>query len=148
MSLATWVPRLIDVQSRLGMSDATVGVVLAVGAAGGIAFGLVAGRASARWGSGRVAVVTILLFAPIAPLIAIAPSPWTLAVILAWMMGMDAISDAAMNAHGIRVQKLYSTSILNSFHGYWSLGTVIGGAIGAGSLLIGAPLLPTLLVSA
>lgn len=130
------------------MSDATVGVVLAVGAIGGIAFGLVAGRASARWGSGRVAVVTILLCALVAPLTALAPSPWILAVILAWMMGMDAISDAAMNAHGIRVQKLYSTSILNSFHGCWSLGTVIGGAIGAGSLLIGAPLLPTLIFSA
>jgi len=142
------VPRLIDVQSRLSMSDATVGVVLAVGAIGGIAFGLVAGRASARWGSGRVAVVTILLCALVAPLTALAPSPWILAVILAWMMGMDAISDAAMNAHGIRVQKLYSTSILNSFHGCWSLGTVIGGAIGAGSLLIGAPLLPTLIFSA
>lgn len=148
LSLATWVPRLVDIQSGLGMSDATVGVVLAVGAAGGIALGPWAGRASARRGSGRVAVFTILLFAPITPLIAVAPSAWVLAVILAWMMGMDAISDAAMNAHGIRVQKMYSTSILNSFHGYWSLGTVIGGAIGAGSLLIGAPLLPTLLVSA
>jgi MFS family permease len=148
LSLATWVPRLIDVQTRLNMSDATVGIVLAVGAAGGIALGPWAGRASARWGSGRVAVVTILLFAPVSPLIAVAPSPWVLALILAWMMGMDAISDAAMNAHGIRVQKLYSTSILNSFHGFWSLGTVLGGAIGAGSLLLGVPLLPTLILAA
>ncbi len=148
LSLATWVPRLIDVQTRLNMSDATVGIVLAVGAAGGIALGPWAGRASARWGSGRVAVVTVLLFAPVSPLIAVAPSPWVLALILAWMMGMDAISDAAMNAHGIRVQKLYSTSILNSFHGFWSLGTVLGGAIGAGSLLLGVPLLPTLILAA
>lgn len=148
LSLSTWIPRLVDVQSGLAISDGTLGVVLAMGAVGGILFGPFAGRAALRWGSGRVAWVSLLLLAPLSPLIAVMPSAWSLALLLAWLGGMDAVMDAAMNAQGIRVQKHYSTSILNGFHGYWSLGTVVGGAIGAGSALIGAPLLLTLTVTA
>lgn len=146
--LSSWLPRLVDVQDRLGMSDGTLGVVLAAGAIGGILLGPWSGRAATRWGSGRVAWVTLLLLAPLTPLIAIVPTAWGLAILLAWLGGMDAVMDAAMNAHSIRVQKHYSSSILNSFHGFWSLGTVIGGAIGAGSALIGAPLFATLAITA
>lgn len=148
LALSTWIPRLVDVQTRLEMSDGTLGVVLAMGAVGGLLLGPFAGRAALRWGSGRVAWVSLLLLAPLTPLIAIMPSAWSLAVLLAWFGGMDAVMDAAMNAQGIRVQKHYSTSILNGFHGYWSLGTVIGAAIGAGSALIGAPLFLTLAITA
>lgn len=148
LALSTWIPRLVDVQTGLAISDGTLGVVLAMGAVGGIVLGPFAGRAALRWGSGRVAWVSLLLLAPLSPLIAVMPNAWSLALLLAWLGGMDAVMDAAMNAQGIRVQKHYSTSILNGFHGYWSLGTVIGGAIGAGSALIGAPLLLTLAVTA
>lgn len=148
LALSTWIPRLVDVQTRLEMSDGTLGVVLAMGAIGGIVLGPFAGRAAMRWGSGRVAWVTLLLLAPLTPLIAVMPTAWSLALLLAWLGGMDAVMDAAMNAQGIRVQKHYATSILNGFHGYWSLGTVIGAAIGAGSALIGAPLFLTLALTA
>jgi hypothetical protein len=44
---------------------------------------------------------------------------------------MDAITDVAQNSHGLRVQKLYRRSILNSFHAVWSIGAVLGGLMGA-----------------
>lgn len=148
LSLSVWLPRLAEIQASLNMSDATLGIVLACAAVGGLLFGPWAGVAAARWGSGRTAIVTLLLFAPLVPLIAIVPNAFVLALLLAWLGGMDAVMDAAMNAHGIRVQKHYQRSILNSFHGYWSLGTVIGGGLGALSAALGIPLLLSLLTAA
>ena len=50
---------------------------------------------------------------------------------------MDAITDVAQNAHGLRVQRRYGRSILNSFHAVWSIGAVTGGLMGAAAVAIG-----------
>lgn len=137
---AAWIGRLVDIQRDAELSDATLGVVMAAGALGGLAFGLLAGPFAARWGSGRTAVVSFLLMAPVTVLIAFESTAISLGLTLFWIFGMDAIMDAAMNAHSIRVQKAYGRSILNSFHGWWSLGTVVGSSIAAISGAIGLAL--------
>ena len=52
---------------------------------------------------------------------------------------LDATMDAAENAHGIAVQRRYGRSILHSFHGWWSAGTMLGGAMGAVAAAAGVP---------
>lgn len=52
---------------------------------------------------------------------------------------LDAVTDVAMNAHGMRVQRRYGRSILNSFHGVWSIGAVLGGLTGAAAAGTGVP---------
>ena len=148
LSLAVWVPRLADIQSDLAISDLEVGIALAAGAAGGLIMGPWAGWAAGKWGSARVSVVTLLLFAPMTPLLAFVPGVWAFAAVLLWIGGMDAVMDAAMNAHSLRVQRLDKRSIINAFHGYWALGAVTGGIIGAGSAIIGASLALTLILTA
>lgn len=145
---AAWIGRLVDIQRDAELSDATLGVVMAAGALGGLAFGLLAGPFAARWGSGRTAVVSFLLMAPVTVLIAYESTAISLGLTLFWIFGMDAIMDAAMNAHSIRVQKAYGRSILNSFHGWWSLGTVVGSSIAAISGAIGLALGSSLVVLA
>jgi hypothetical protein len=46
----------------------------------------------------------------------------------------------AQNAHGLRVQRLYGRSILNAFHGLWSIGAVTGGLLGSAAAGLGVPL--------
>lgn len=145
---AAWIGRLVDIQQDAALSDATLGVVMAAGALGGLTFGLLAGPFAARWGSGRTAVVSFLLMAPVTVLIAMESTAISLGLTLFWIFGMDAIMDAAMNAHSIRVQKAYGRSILNSFHGWWSLGTVVGSSIAAISGAIGLALGSSLVVLA
>ena len=53
---------------------------------------------------------------------------------------MDTIADVAQNAQGLRVQKLLGKSILNSFHAGWSVGAVLGGAMGAAAAALSIPL--------
>lgn len=134
---AAWIARLADIQSDAGIDDATLGIVLSMGAVGGLTMGLLAGPLAARWGSGRVAVIAFLLMAPVTALIAFESTAVALGVTLFWIFGIDAVMDAAMNAHSIRVEKAYGRSILNSFHGWWSLGTVAGSSVAALSAAVG-----------
>jgi MFS family permease len=143
--VATWLPRLFEVQQGLGMSDGQLGAALSAGAIGGVLCGPLAAPLVARWGSARVIVVQALLLAIATPLVGFAPSWLFFAGVLAWIGATDAIMDAAMNAHGIRVQLLYRRSILNGLHGFWSLGTVIGGILGTATLALSIPLGPFLI---
>ena len=53
-----------------------------------------------------------------------------LAVCLLVVGGTDSIVDVAQNAHGLRVQRRWGASIVTSFHASWSLGAVLGAAMG------------------
>jgi hypothetical protein len=48
--------------------------------------------------------------------------------------------DAAMNAHGMAVQRSYGRSILHGFHGWWSAGTLLGAGTGAIAAALDVPL--------
>ncbi|MEH3089607.1 MAG: MFS transporter [Microbacterium arborescens] len=50
------------------------------------------------------------------------------------------IAVGAQNAHGLRVQRVYGRSILNSFHAIWSIGAVTGGAMAAAAIALRLPI--------
>ena len=41
------------------------------------------------------------------------------------------LADMAMNAQGVLVEKALGRSVMSSFHGFWSLGVLIGSAVSA-----------------
>ena len=44
------------------------------------------------------------------------------------------MTDVAQNAHGLRVQRNYGRSIINSLHAVWSVGAILGGLVGAAAI--------------
>jgi len=72
--------------------------------------------------------------------VALAPSWFVLAAVLLVSGALDAVVDVAQNAHGLRVQRRYGRSILNGFHGIWSLGSVTGGLLGSAAAGLGLAL--------
>src|SRR5690625_6809873 len=89
-----------------------------------------------RFGSSRVSVTAQI--AASATLLAVYFSgSWLwLTVSLALAMAADSITDISMNSHGMRVERRYRRSIMNSYHGWWSLGAVDGGLLCAASAAI------------
>tara|TARA_A100001388_G_scaffold202185_2_gene153281 strand:+ start:1551 stop:2813 length:1263 start_codon:yes stop_codon:yes gene_type:complete len=145
LTLSAWLPRLAELQADISLTDVALGAALAAGAAGGIAAGVSAGPLIHRWGSQRVAMAALFIVAPILPFIGLVPGAWTLGFVLLLVGGLDAVMDAAMNSHAMRVQhEMRATgvhrSILNTFHGYWSLGAVAGGLIGVATAAISLPI--------
>ncbi len=134
------VPRYPEIKASLELGDTAWGVAIAVGPVGGLIAGLATARMMRRFNSAVVAAVAQALGILMVNVIANASVAAVFALGLFLLMGFDAICDIAMNAHGLRVQRLYRRSILNSFHAWWSVGAVCGGFIGSAFLQAGIAL--------
>jgi MFS family permease len=148
LTLSAWLPRLAEVQIELALSDVQVGAALSAGALGGLLAGVWAGALMNRSSSRTVALVCLVALLPVLPLLGFA-NTFAVVVIALFLIGaLDAVMDAAMNAHSLRIQHLTGRSILNAFHGFWSLGTVLGGIVGVASAAVGLSLGWTLTIVA
>jgi fucose permease len=134
------VPRFPALRDALGLSNTALGTAIAAFPAAALILGVLAGPLIARFGSGRVAVVIGLVGAVVLPAVALAPSWAALAAVLFVLGTTDAWADAAMNAHGLRVQERYGRSIINGLHATWSVAAVGAGFLGAAAAGLGVPL--------
>src|SRR5699024_8956430 len=57
-----------------------------------------------------------------------------------WSSDVCSSDLVAQNAHGLRVQREYRRSIINSFHAVWSIGAVLGGSMSALAIALDVPL--------
>jgi fucose permease len=138
-TVASVVPRLPEIKDALGLSNAELGAAVAALPIGGLVAGAVAGVLIHRVGSGRLSVVTGVLGALSLALLGLAWSWITLAAAYFVFGMLDATMDAAMNAHGLAVQRRYGRSIIHGFHGWWSAGNMAAGAVGVVAAAIAMP---------
>lgn len=136
---ANLLPRYPEIKTDLELSNAVFGVSIAAFAGGAFIAGLAAGVLIRRFTSSRVAVAGTLGIAVFVFLAALAPSAGLLAAALFVAGASDAVTDVAQNAHGLRVQRSYGRSIINSFHALWAGGAIIGGLMGAATIAMEIP---------
>ncbi|MCJ1702491.1 MULTISPECIES: MFS transporter [unclassified Rathayibacter] len=136
---ANLVPRFPEIKADLALDNAAYGVAIAAFPAGAVVAGLAAAVVIRRLGSGRAAVLGTILTAIGTVLAGFSPSLLVFAGALAFAGATDAITDVAQNSHGLRVQRRYGRSIINSFHAIWSIGAVLGGSMAAGAIALGLP---------
>lgn len=132
---AAWVPHIPEVKHRLGLSDAALGLALLGPAIGSVISMPLIGRATTRFGSGRVSAAMAFgsyLFIAGPGLAGNLPELFT--ALLLWGVMAGGL-DVAMNAQAVQIEKSYRRPIMSSFHACWSVGTVLGtaaGSVGAG----------------
>jgi MFS family permease len=142
------LPRYPEIKDTLELSNTAFGAAVAAFPLGAIIAGLSAGFFVRRFRSSRVAVAAAVL-SSVGILVAGASPVWVFLALGLFVSGaMDSITDVAQNSHGLRVQRLYGRSILNSFHAVWSIGAVTGGVLGAAAAQLAIPLAAHLAVSA
>ena len=137
---ANLVPRLPELKDRLELSNASLGAAIAALPLGALVSALASAALMRRFGSARVASWGLVALAAAIWGAAVAPSWWLLAGALFVAGALDAVVDVAQNAHGLRVQRAYDRSILNAFHGLWSVGAVAGGLLGSAAAGLRVPL--------
>lgn len=137
---ANILPRYPEIKAALGLDNAGYGLAIAAFPAGAIAAGLLAAVLIRRFGSARIAVIGTIATGLGLLAAAVAPSGILFAVALLLGGASDAITDVAQNAHGLRVQRRYGRSIINSFHAIWSIGAVLGGGMAAAAIALQLPL--------
>ena len=126
----SWVPRLPALKDHLHLSDAQVGyalVLFAVGAVlGAMAARLVLAQGSRRWVRlGTVAICVALLGPGLA-------GSFVELLAAALLLGLCAgFIDVLENAQAAELERDMQRPLLNGFHGFWSLGAILG-SVGAG----------------
>lgn len=133
------VTRLPAIKDRLDLSNTELGIAIAAVPVGALVAGVLAGLIVNRLGSATTAVVSAGTIGVVMVGFGLAPS-WAVLIAVYFLTGaFDALCDVAMNAHGLRVQRLYGRSIINSFHAWWSVGAVAGGLLGSAAEALGIP---------
>jgi MFS family permease len=125
-----WAVHIPYVETKLGITPATIGALLLVLGAGALTAAQLVGPLIDRVGS-RTATFTagiflsLVLFLP-----GLASDNWGLGVCL-FLLGVGiGATDVAMNAHAVEVEKAYGRPIFSAFHAMWSLGGLLGATVG------------------
>jgi MFS family permease len=125
-----WAPKIPVMVERLGISQPTLGKMIILFGVGAL-IALIAGAiATTRFGSRPVLRWTSLFLAPSLVLLTLAPTAWTAALTMLWLGMFLGAMDNAMNANGVVVETALSKPVMSSYHGFWSLGGVVGGLTG------------------
>jgi MFS family permease len=133
---ANLLPRYPEIKADLHLSNAVYGAAVAAFSGGALVAGLAAATLIRRYHSSRVAVVGTIGIAVFVVVAGIATTPLVLAAALFVAGASDAITDVAQNAHGLRVQRSYGRSIINSLHAVWAVGAILGGLMGAAAIAL------------
>ena len=139
--MGSWVPRLPALKDHLHLSDGQVGYALvayAVGAVIGAAIArLVLARGSRAWVRGGTIAICASLLGP-----AVAGSFTQLVISLILLGACAGFVDMLENAQAAELERMAGRPLINGFHGFWSLGAVVGSVFAAGAAYAGVSPLP------
>lgn len=125
-----WAPKIPEFAERLQLSKFELGLMILFFGIGSLVMMPVAGAQIAGRGSKVVVKVTALLLLPMLLVLSWAPNVWTAAAALFLFGGFVGAMDVAMNANAVAVERSMRRAIMSSCHAFWSLGGLIGSAIG------------------
>ncbi|GAA1900834.1 MFS transporter [Williamsia serinedens] len=145
---AMWVAHIPVISDATGVDHGTLGALLLL--LGGCAFlGMqVCGPIIDRHGSRAVILVAAATLAVAALLPVLASTTWQLALALALFGLANGSIDVGMNAHAVVVEQDRGRPVMSSFHGFFSLGGLVGSGIVAVGLFLGVPVVLTVAVVA
>jgi predicted MFS family arabinose efflux permease len=134
--VGSWAPKIPILMARLAITESTMGLLILVFGMGSIAMMPVIGALTAKHGSAPLLRPATLALLPMLFLLTLAPELITTAVVIFAFGGLIGGMDVAMNTNAVAVEKRMKRAIMSSCHGFWSLGALLGAALGG--LLLGS----------
>ena len=130
------IPRLPAIKDQLHLSNGQVGVTLvsfSLGALmGSVASRLVLARGSRRYVRGATIALAVAIILP-----GVAPNLYLLVASFFLIGAFAGLIDVLTNAQGAELERIAERPLINSFHGYWSLGAVIGSVVASAAAYVG-----------
>ena len=128
--VGSFVTRIPDFKGTLKLSNSALGTALFCVALGVVGVLSTAGKAAAKYGSSRVVLYTSVLAAISLPIVGYSPNFIFLCTSLFLYGAFLAAQDVAMNTHAITLEHLSGNRYMSKFHGFFSLGALLGGFVG------------------
>ena len=145
LGMSSWAPLVPFASQRLALSGASLGALLLCLGIGSLAAMPVTGSLVGRFGCRRVMLGSTLVILATLPPLATLNVMWMMAVTLMIFGAGLGMLDVAMNVQAVEVEKAARKPMMSGFHGFFSLGGILGA--GAISLLLGVGLSPLMSVT-
>lgn len=137
---ASWSSRIPDIQHKLSLNNVEWGTVL-FSLPVGLLIGLpVSSWLIARFGSRMVMLVAGIFFAILLSLLSWSFYTWQLIISLFLFGFFRTQFSISVNTTAIEIQQLYKKPIISTFHGVWSVASLL--AAGIGTVMITYQILP------
>ncbi|TCR90139.1 MFS transporter [Rhizobium sp. BK376] len=129
-AVGSWAPKIPEFAERLQLSKFELGLMILVFGLGSLLMMPLAGAQITGRGSKVVCKVMAVLLLPMLLILTVVQNVWTAAPAIFLFGGFIGAMDVAMNANAVAVEKSMRRAIMSSCHAFWSLGGLIGSAIG------------------
>ncbi len=129
-SVGCWAPKIPEFAERLQLSKFELGLMILVFGVGSLLMMPIAGAQIAGRGSKIIVKASAVLLVPMLLAMTLVESVWTAAIAIFLFGGFIGAMDVAMNANAVSVEKSMRRAIMSSCHAFWSLGGLLGAAIG------------------
>jgi len=129
--IGSFAARIPWIASHIGVGVGRLGVALLMPGIGALAAMPFSGRLAHRYTLRPFVTVTIVAWCVCLVLPPFASSLALLCIVLLVFGAAAGLSDMAMNAEGVLLERLYGRSVMSSFHGFWSVGVLAGSAVSA-----------------
>ncbi|MDE1150507.1 MAG: MFS transporter [Azospirillaceae bacterium] len=139
-AMSSWAPLVPYARARLGVDDATLGLLLLCLGIGSVTAMPTIAPLSGRFGTRSVILAGGLGMAAALPLLATVSTVPTLALALLLFGASLGTIDVAMNVHAVAVERESGQPLMSGFHGLFSVGGFAGS--GGMTLLLAAGLPP------
>ncbi|MDD9979033.1 MAG: MFS transporter, partial [Boseongicola sp.] len=122
--------RLPDIQSRLGMDDATLGLGLTLGALGGMFALFVSARMIARFGTKLTLLIGVPAMAVLSALTGVVGSVPAIFAVFLVNGTVFSFTNIAMNIEADRIESHSGRKVMNRAHALWSAGMLLASLVG------------------
>lgn len=148
-AMSAWAPLVPFVKLRLDISAGTLGLLLLCLGAGSTFSMPLTGYLTSRFGCKPVIILATVILCLDLPLLTLMNTPAGMALALL-IFGMSiGMVDVAMNVHAVVVEKASGRAMMSGFHGFFSIGCILGALAVSGMLTLNlSPLIASLIVIA
>jgi MFS family permease len=130
LCFASWASRIPDIKTALDLSNAQLGTLLFALPVGQLTMMYFSGKLITRFGSHKILLFSVMLYAFSLTNIGLAKNFWQLGLSL-YALGIFAnLSNIAVNTQGVLTEALFKRTIMTTFHGVWSLAGFTGALVG------------------
>jgi MFS family permease len=136
LCFATWASRIPDIKTELNLGAADLGTILFALPLGQLIMMLFSGKLVTRFGSHRILLFSILMYAFSLTNLGLAQNSWQLGLGLFVFGLFGNLSNISVNTQGVYAEGLFKKTIMSSFHGMWSLAGFTGAIVGFGMLTL------------
>lgn len=130
LTFASWASRIPDIKTKLELNDAAFGSLLFCLPIAQFLMMTFSGKIVTRFGSRKVALFALPAYTICLTIIGLVKEGWQLGIAL-FVFGIAGnLCNISINTQGVSTEKLYSRSIMATFHGGWSIAGFTGALIG------------------